>query len=54
MNKSMKIRWGWHVARMGQNRNAYRMLVGKTGGKKPLGRPRSKLDNIKIDLREIR
>jgi hypothetical protein len=39
---------------MGETRNAYRILVGKPEGKKPLGRPRLRwVDNIKIDLREI-
>jgi hypothetical protein len=39
---------------MGETRNAYRILVGKPEGKRPLGRPRRRwLDNIKIDLREI-
>jgi hypothetical protein len=39
---------------MGENRNAYRILVGKPEGKTPLGRPRRKwVDNIKMDLREI-
>jgi hypothetical protein len=38
----------------GETRNAYRILVGKSEGKRPLGRPRRRwLDNIKIDLREI-
>jgi hypothetical protein len=38
----------------GSKRNAYRVLVGKPEGKRPLGRPRSRLvDNIKKDLREI-
>jgi hypothetical protein len=45
---------GGHVARMGEKRNAYRILVGKPEGKRPLGRPRRKwVDNIKMDLREI-
>jgi hypothetical protein len=40
---------------MGENRNSYRILVGKPEGKRPLGRPRcSWVDNIKLDLREIR
>jgi hypothetical protein len=43
-----------HVARMGEKRNAYRTLVGKPEGKRPLGRPRRRwVDNIKIDFREI-
>jgi hypothetical protein len=38
---------------MGQKRNAYRILVGKPEGKRPLGRPRRRwVDNVKIDLRE--
>jgi hypothetical protein len=47
--------WAEHVARMGQGRNAYRVLVAKPEGKRPLGRLRHRWkDNIKIDLREIR
>jgi hypothetical protein len=43
----------FHVARMGEKRNAYRILLGKLEGKRPLGRPRRRwVDNIKIDLRE--
>jgi hypothetical protein len=39
---------------MGEKRNAYRILAGKLGAKRPLGRPRRRwLDNIKMDLREI-
>jgi hypothetical protein len=37
--KSRRIRWADHVARMGEKRNAYRLLVGKPEGKRPLGRP---------------
>ena len=51
--KSIRLRWAGHVARMEQSRNAYRVLVGKSKGKRPLGRPRRRWeDNIKIDLRE--
>jgi hypothetical protein len=38
--KSRRMRWASHVARMGEKRNVYRLLVGKPEGKKPLGRPR--------------
>jgi hypothetical protein len=38
--KSRRMRWAGHVERMGEMRNAYRILVGKPEGKKPLGRPR--------------
>jgi hypothetical protein len=42
------------VARLGEKRNAYRILVGKPEGERPLGRPRHRLeDNTKMDLREI-
>jgi hypothetical protein len=54
MIKSRRMRWAGHVARMGENRNAYRMMVGNPEGKRPLRRPRHRwVDNIKIDLREI-
>ncbi|KAJ4449913.1 hypothetical protein ANN_01320 [Periplaneta americana] len=43
-----------HVAHMGESRNAYRVLVGRPEGKRPLGRPRRRWeDNIKMDLREV-
>jgi hypothetical protein len=49
-----RMRWAGHVARMGETRNAYRILVGNPEGKRPLERPRYRwVDNIKIDLREI-
>jgi hypothetical protein len=49
-----RVRWTGHVARMGENRNVYRLLVGKPKGKKPLGRPRRRwIDKIKMDLLEI-
>jgi hypothetical protein len=52
--KSRKMRWAEHVARMKERRNMYRLLVGKPGGKRALGRPRCRwIDNIKMDLVEI-
>ena len=52
--KSGRLRWAGHVARMEQSRNAYRVLVGKPDGKRPLGRPRSRWeDNIKMDFMEV-
>jgi hypothetical protein len=54
MIKSRRMRWAGYIARMGETRNAYRILVGKPEGKRSLGRPRRGLvDNIKIYLREI-
>jgi hypothetical protein len=51
--KSRRMRWVRHVARMGEKRNAYRILVGKPEGKRPLGRPRRRwVANIKMDVRE--
>jgi hypothetical protein len=41
--KSRRMRWPGHVARMGENRNAYRILVGMPEGKRPLGRPRRRV-----------
>jgi hypothetical protein len=47
--KSMRMRLAGHVARIGEKGNAYRLLVGKPEGKRPLGRPRRRwVDNIKI------
>jgi hypothetical protein len=55
MITSRRMRWAGHVARMGAKKNAYRILVGKPEGNRPLGRPRRRwVDNIKIDLTEIR
>jgi hypothetical protein len=52
--KSRRMRWAEHVARMGQKRNTYRLLVGKPEGKRPLGRPRRRwVDNIRMDLVEV-
>jgi hypothetical protein len=48
------MRWAGHVARMGEKRKVYRLLVGKPERKKPLRRPRLRwVDNIKIYLLEI-
>jgi hypothetical protein len=52
--KSRRLRWAGHVARVGEKRGAYRALVGKREGRRPLGRPRRRWeDNIKTDLREV-
>ena len=46
--------WAGHVARMGERRDVYRVLVGKPEGKRPVGRPRGRWeDNIKMDLQEV-
>jgi hypothetical protein len=46
--------WAGHVARIGEGRGVYRVLVGRPEGKRPLGRPRRRWENnIKLDLREI-
>jgi hypothetical protein len=51
--KSRRLRWAGHV-RMGEGRDAYRALVGKPEGRRPLGRPRCRWkDNLKMDLREV-
>ena len=48
------MRWAGHVARMGERRGVYRVLVGKPEGKSPLGRPwRRWEDDIKIDLQKV-
>jgi hypothetical protein len=52
--KSRRMRWAGHVARMGEERGVYRVLVGKPEGKRPLGSPRRRgVDNIGTDLREV-
>jgi len=52
--KSRRMRWDGHVARMGEERVVYRVLVGKPEGKRPLGRPRRRwVENIRIDLQEV-
>jgi hypothetical protein len=52
--KSRRMRRAGHVARIGEKRNAYRLLVGKLEGKRPLGRPRRRwVDNIRMELGEM-
>jgi len=52
--KIEKMRWVGHVARMGEERRAYRVLLGKPEGKRRLGRPRRRwVDNIRLDLQEV-
>jgi hypothetical protein len=52
--KSRRMIWSCHVARMGEKRNTYRLLVGKPEGKRPLGRPGCRwVDNIRMDLGEV-
>jgi hypothetical protein len=52
--KSRRMRWTGHVARMGEERGAYRILVGRPEGRLPLGGPRHRWeDNIKTDLWEV-
>jgi hypothetical protein len=49
------MRWARHVARIGEKRNAYRLLSGKPEGKRPLGRPRSRwVDKILFYFRGIK
>ena len=52
--KSRRMKWAGHVARMGESRGVYRVLVGKSEGKRPIGRPKRKgEDNIKMDLQKV-
>jgi hypothetical protein len=52
--KSRRMRWAGHVARNGEGRSVYRILVGRPEGKRPLGRPRCRWENnIKLGLWEI-
>jgi hypothetical protein len=52
--KARRMRWTGHVARMGEKMNAYRLLVGKPEGRRPLGRPRRRwMNNIMMDLVEV-
>jgi hypothetical protein len=52
--KWRRMRWAGHVARVGEKRNAYRLLVGEPEARRPLGRPRRRwVDNSKVDLIEL-
>jgi hypothetical protein len=52
--KSRRMSWAGHVARLGEDRDVHRVLVGKPEGKRPLGRPRRRWENnIKMDLQEV-
>jgi hypothetical protein len=52
--KSRRMRWAGHVAAMGEKRGAYRILVGRPEGRRPLGRPRRRWeDNIKMDFQDV-
>jgi len=52
--KSRRMRWAGHVARMGERRVVYRVMVGKPEGKRLLGIPRPRReDNIRMDLQEV-
>jgi len=54
MIKSRRMRGADHVARMGEERGVYRVLLGKPEGRRPLGRPRRRwVDNIRVDLQEV-
>ena len=54
VTKSIGMRWAGHVARMGEERGVYRVLVGKLEGRRPLGKPRRRwVDNIRTDLQEV-
>jgi hypothetical protein len=52
--KSRRMRWAGHVARVGEEREVYRVFMAQPEGKRPLGRPRRRwVDGIRMDLREI-
>jgi len=54
MKKSRRMRWTGHVARMGERRGVYRVLLGKAEEKGPIGRPRGRWeDNIKKYIQEV-
>jgi hypothetical protein len=51
--KSRRMRWSGHVARMGERRYEYRLLVEEPEGKRPLGRPRRRLVLGDVELRDV-
>jgi len=51
--KLRRMRWAGHVARMDEERGVYRVLVGKPEGRRPLGRPRRRWVDIRMDLQEV-
>ena len=51
--KSRRMRWAGHVADVGKRRGAYRILVRRPEGRRPLGRPRLRWWDIKMDLQEV-
>ena len=52
--KSIRLRWAGYVARMEESRSAFKILIGKPTGKRPLGRPRRRWeDNFRMDPEEI-
>jgi len=52
--KSRRLRWAGHIARIEEGRGVYRVLVVKSEGKRPLGRPRRRWeDNVKMDHQEV-
>ena len=53
MDSKIEMRWAGHVARMGERRDVYKILVGKPEGKKPLGRPKLRREDIKMDVQEV-
>jgi hypothetical protein len=54
VTKSRRMKWAGHVARMGEGRGVYSVLVGKPEGKRPLGRPRHRWeDKVRTDLQEV-
>jgi hypothetical protein len=54
VTESRRLRWAEHIARMGERRGIYRVLMGKPEGKTPFVRPRHRWeDNIKMDLQEV-